>query len=135
MKCVSCSSKYESFCSASLIGYTVVRVSHQKGLSMEEERTSGLGEVVADIANMMGRKLDEHSIILHQHNLQFDGLRHQLNEQEITLYEHGAILKEHRRDIREIKIQQHSMNEKIDNNGAILKEHSRDIREIKIQQH
>src|SRR5260370_22460484 len=82
---------------------------------MAEEQISGLGQVVTDIANMMGRKLDEHWSIQNQHSLQIDGLRRKFDEQEITLYEHGAILKKHGRDIREIKIQQNSMNKQMTN--------------------
>lgn len=88
---------------------------------MAEERISGVESVLADIANSMGKKLDDHSI-------QLDAIRRKLDEQEGTLYDHTALLREHGRDLREIKmrmatvetgvasivIRQNSMDEKLD---------------------
>lgn len=73
---------------------------------MAEERISGIEGVLGDIANSMGKKLDEHSATLKEHtrllglqSQQIAEVSKKIDEQEITLYEQSALIKGHTREL------------------------------------
>ena len=70
---------------------------------MAEERISGVESVLAEIADKMGRKLDEHSATLAFQGQQLTEVSKKLDDQDIALYDQRAILAAHSRDLVDIK--------------------------------
>jgi hypothetical protein len=81
---------------------------------MAEERISGVESVLAEIADKMGRKLDEHSRSLVFHGQQLTEISKKLDDQDIALYDQRAILAAHSRDIRDIRAELRTVNGKLD---------------------